>query len=114
MEDILDLASKLGKRIASDPRGKQMAEARAALEGSMEDRQLLDDYEKQQKKMHELEVGGKPLEPEDKRSLADLHTKVVASSVIKDLLKAQADYVTLMTMVSQRIEQEALTPTGAS
>ncbi len=114
MEDILDLASRLGKQIAADPRGKQMAEARAALEGSLEDRQLLDDYEKQQKKVHELEVGGKAIEPEDKRCLADLHAKVVASPVIKDLLKAQADYVTLMTMVSQRMEQEALAPTGAA
>ena len=59
-------------------------------------------------KMHELEASGKPIEPEDKRRLADLHVKVIGSRIIKDLLKAQADYLELMTLVSQHIEEAAL------
>jgi hypothetical protein len=50
----------------------------------------------------------KPIAPEDKRRLADLHAKVIGSRVIKDVLKAQADYLELMTAVSQRIEEAAL------
>ncbi len=114
MDDILELAARLGKRIAGDPRGRQMVEARAALENSVEDRQLLSDYEKQQRRLHDLEVAGKPIEPEDKRRLADLHAKVASSRVIKNLLKAQTDYLALMSMVSQRIEQEALGPSEDS
>lgn len=108
MEEILDLASRLGKRIARDPRAGKMVDAQVALENSLADRQLLGDYERQQNKIYELEVTGKPIEPDDKRKLADLHAKVVSSGVIKDVLKAQADFLEIMTAVSQRIEQEAL------
>ena len=108
MDQILELAARLGERIAADPRGRQMADARAALDGSLQDRQLLEDYETQQQKMNELAAAGRPIEPEDKRRLADLHAKVIGSRVIKDVLKAQADYLELMTAVSQRIEEAAL------
>ncbi len=108
MDEILELATRLGERIAADPRGRMMADARAALDASLQDRQLLQDYEAQQRKMHELESAGKPIEPDDKRRLADLHVKVIGSSIIKNVLKAQADYLELMTLVSQRIEEAAL------
>ena len=108
MDEILDLATRFGERIAADPRGRQMADARAALDGSLPDRQLLQDYETQQHKVHDLETAGRPIEPEDKRTLADLHGKVIGSRIIKDLLKAQADYLELMTLVSQNIEEAAL------
>jgi len=108
MDEILDFATRLGERIAADPRGRQMANARAALDASLQDRQLLQDYETQQQKVHELEASGRPIEPEDKRKLADLHSKVIGSRVIKDVLKAQADYLELMTLVSQHIEEAAL------
>ena len=108
MDEILDLATRLGKRIAQDPRAAGMVDAQVALENSLGDRQLLADYEQHQRKIYELEVAGKPIEPDDKRKLADLHGKVVGSAVIKDVLKAQADFLELMNSVSQRIEQEAL------
>ncbi len=90
MDEILDLAAKLGKRIAEDPRAKAMSAATAGLDGSLEDRRLLSDYQQQQHK------------------LADLHGKVVGSSVIKAITKAQADYLALMTAVSRKIEHESL------
>lgn len=108
MNDILELSTRLGKQIAADPRGIRMQTARDALERSLPDRQLLSDYEQQQRKMMELEATGKPIEPEDKRRLSDLHGKVIGSLVLKDLLKAQADYLELMAMVTARIEEEAL------
>ena len=112
MDEILDLAARLGKSIGADPRAKRLTEARAALQNSLEDRQLLADYENQQRKMHALEIENKPIEPEDKRKLADLHGKVISSKALKDLLTVEADYLELTTMVSQRIEQEALRSTG--
>jgi cell fate (sporulation/competence/biofilm development) regulator YlbF (YheA/YmcA/DUF963 family) len=105
MDAILELADRLGKSIGADSRAQRMSEARAALENSLDDRQLLGDYEKQQRKMHELESKGEPIEPDDKRRLADLHAKVASSEVLKALVKAQADYLELMTTVSQRIEK---------
>ena len=108
MEDILELAEKLGKRIAEDTRAKRMADARAAFEKSTEARQILDDYESHQQKLGELQMANRPIEPADKRRLADLHQKVISDPVLKDLLRAQADYLELMTLVSSRIEQESL------
>ncbi len=108
MQDILELAAKLGKRIAGDARASNMAAARNALDASLPDRQLLQQFEEQQQKFGELEREGKPIEPEHKRALADLHTKVIGSDVIKNLMKAQADYVELMTAVSREIERHSL------
>ena len=113
MDRILELAGSLGKQIAADPRAQALAEARKALDNDIEQHQLLADYERQQRRIVELEAGGKPIEPEDKYKLADLHGRVIASAPIKNLLKAQADYVELMTLVSQQIEQEAFQPVDA-
>lgn len=108
MEDILELASKLGKRIAGDQRARALVSARRGLDEDLEARQTLADYEETQQKLADLETGGKPLEPEDKRKLADLHAKVIGNDIIKALLKAQADFLQLMTQVSQTIDIEAL------
>ncbi len=108
MNEILELAAKLGKLIQADPRAERMAKARTGLESSAADRQLLGEYENAQLKLHKLEAQGKPIEPEDKHNLADLHARVAASEVIKELLKAQVDYADLMSGVSMRIEQEAV------
>ena len=114
MDEILDLATKLGKRISQDSRAGKMVDAQVALENSLADRQLLADYEQQQQKIYELEAAGKPIEPDDKRRLAELHAKVVGSGVIKEVLKAQADFLEVLNSVSQRIEQEALSRVGGS
>lgn len=113
MKEILELAARLGKRVAGDPRVSAMTAAHKALADSPEDRQILADYEKQQRKIAELEAAGAPIEPEDKRRVADLHGRVVSSLTLKDLVKAEADYAELMSIVTQRIEQEALTECDA-
>jgi cell fate (sporulation/competence/biofilm development) regulator YlbF (YheA/YmcA/DUF963 family) len=109
MDEILDLAAKLGKQIAADNRTKAFAAARKALDEDSAQQQLLADYEAQQRRIGELQAGGKPIEPEDKRKLQALHERVISSDAIKTLLASQADYVELMAHVSQRIEQEAFT-----
>jgi cell fate (sporulation/competence/biofilm development) regulator YlbF (YheA/YmcA/DUF963 family) len=108
MDEILQLAAKLGATIGNDPKGRAMAEARAQLERSSTDRQLLADYESTQQKLHNLEASGTPIEPDDKRRFADLHGRMISSPAIKSLLKAQADYMELMTVVSQTIEDAAM------
>ena len=110
MEEILDLAARLGKAIHADPRAARLREARAALEANLEDRQLLADYERQQQLVRTREFENKPIEPEDKRKLADLHAKVVGSEVLKNLLIAQADYIELTALVSRKIDEETFRP----
>lgn len=108
MNEILGLAAKLGKLIKADSRAERMAKAREALEGSAADHQLLGDYEKVQAKIRELQATGSPIEPEEKRNLADLHAKMAASELVKELLKAQMDYTELMSGVIGQIEKEAV------
>lgn len=108
MDEIMQLAARLGGLIRNHPKGQAMIDAGADLEKSSVDRQLLADYEAAQHKLRGLEESGKPIEPDDKRRYADLHAKVVSSLVIKKLLKAQADYMELMTVVSQTIEDAAM------
>ena len=114
MDEILELATKLGKMMAADPRAVAMATARNGLEESLPDRQLLKDYESLQQKMAGLEAEGKPLEPEDKRRLADLHGKVAGSEVIKAIIKAQTSYVEMMSAVSRRIEEQTMAPSDSA
>jgi cell fate (sporulation/competence/biofilm development) regulator YlbF (YheA/YmcA/DUF963 family) len=108
MDEILNLATKLGKLIKADPRAARMATARDVLSASESDCQLMGDYQEAQLKMHELEATGSPIEPDDKRRFATLHEQVIASEVLKELLKAQVDYAELMNGVSRRIEEEAV------
>jgi len=108
MQDILEMAGRLGKQVAADARAQRLAKARTAFDGNVEARRLIDEYERQQNKVAELEMTGKPIEPVDKRRLMDLHQQVISSPVLKDLLKAQADYVEMMALISERIEREAL------
>jgi len=107
MDQILELATKLGKQIALDPRAQAMAAARKNLSESTADRQLLADYDEQQTRLATLEGEGKPIEPEDKRKIAELHNRVISSDVIKELMKVQTAYVELMNTVSRTIEQNA-------
>lgn len=112
MSDILELAARLGKRIAEDERGKRLAEARTALEKSLADRQWLADFEECQHRLLELQQSGRPIEPEDKRRFADLQDRVASSTVIRRLLKAQADYLELMSQITATMEREALGPSS--
>jgi cell fate (sporulation/competence/biofilm development) regulator YlbF (YheA/YmcA/DUF963 family) len=113
MDEILELATKLGESIAADPRAKAMAAARTQLEESAADRQLLVDYQDLQQKLAGLEAEGKPIEAENKRQIADLHAKVTQSEIIKELLKAQTGYVELMSAVSRQIEEHSIRPSDS-
>ncbi len=114
MDKIIEQAKKLGELIAEDSRAQNMRAAQQALASSQEDRMLLDSYQTQQQRILELEQQGKPVEPEDKRKLADLHDKVIANRVIKDLIKAQTEYIDLMTRVTREIETLSLGGAGSA
>lgn len=106
MTDIVELAERLGKRIATDPRGTRMASAQRALDASLPDRQLLADYEQHQLRLAQQQMAGGPIEPEDKRKLVELQQKVAGNAVLKELLAAQADLVELLHTVWARVEIE--------
>lgn len=106
MEEILEIASKLGAAIASHNRYKMFKEAEEQLKKDDEAKEISKELEKQSRKIHELEKDSKPVEVEDKKKLQQLKEKVASNKSIQKFLKVQTDYVELMTKVNKRIEAE--------
>ncbi len=104
MEEILELASKLGTAIANNNRYKAFKEAEEELKKDNVAKEISEELEKQSQKIHELEKNLKPVEVEDKRKLQQLKEKVASNQSIQKFLKAQTDYVELMTKVNENIE----------
>jgi len=106
MEEILEIASKLGAAIANHNRYKMFKEAEKQLKKDDEAKEISEELEKQSRKIYELEKDLKPVEVEDKKKLQQLKEKVASNQSIQRFLKVQADYVELMTKVNKRIEVE--------
>ena len=106
MEEILEIASKLGAAIANHNRYKIFKEAEEQLKKDDEARGISEELEKQSRKVHELEKDLKPVEVEDKNRLQQLKEKVASNQSIQNFLKVQTDYVELMTKANKRIVAE--------
>jgi len=106
MEEILELASKLGAAIANHNRYKMFKEAEEQLKKDDEAREISEELEKQSRKIHVLEKDLKPVEVEDKKKLQQLKEKAASNQSIQNFLKVQIDYVELMTKANKRIAAE--------
>ena len=109
MDEILELARRLGKRIAEHPRGKAFREAQQALVEDSEAQSLLKEFNDQAQHLQALETQNRPIEPEDKRKLADTQQRVAGNRCLSSYAKAQADYLEMMQQISAAIEN----PDGA-
>lgn len=110
MEQIIELAERLGKAISGSPQAGKLREAREALNGEDGTPQLLDDFRAQQERMAKLEAENKPIEVEDKHKLQSLHEKLIASAAFKNMAAAQMEYVDLMRKVNEALSRQ-LAPT---
>ncbi len=104
MEEILELASKLGAAIANNNRYKMFKETEEQLKKDNVAKDISEKLEKQSKKIYELEKNLKPIEVEDKKKLQQLKEEVASNPSIQKFLKAQADYVELMKRINERIK----------
>ncbi len=103
MNDIVELAQKLGAAIAQSPQAAKLRAARKALDAQAEAKKLLEDYRRQSMKIAQLEQEQKPVEVEDKHKLQEINDKLVGHQVFKDYTAAQVDYVDLMRKVNSAI-----------
>jgi len=106
MDEILKLAEQLGGAIAADPRYKASLEIQDKLEKDEAARTLLEEYNKEQIKIAELERDMKPVELEDKRKLEDLRTQVTSNELIKELSAARFEFANLMRQVDETIQSK--------
>ena len=112
MEEILEIASKLGAAIANNNRYKMFREAEEQLKKDSVAKEISEKLEKQSKKIYELEKNVKPVEVEDKKELQQLKEQVASNQSIQKFLKAQTDYIEFMKKINERIEAE-LAPKSA-
>lgn len=112
MQDILNLAKRLGRRIAEHPRTAAYLEAQKALRDDLEARAVFDQFHKQIEHIRSLERSGKPVEPTEKRKLEECEQKIASNPTLKRFMRAQADYVELMTRV-ERAMQDAISEAAA-
>jgi cell fate (sporulation/competence/biofilm development) regulator YlbF (YheA/YmcA/DUF963 family) len=104
VDRILSLAKRLGQAVREDERHEELQAAREAVNAQEKSRDLFEGYYKQQEKVSELMAQQKPVEPEDKKKLAQLQQDLAADDNAKRLLKAEADFAHLMRQVNQSIQ----------
>ena len=113
MEDALAAASELGRQIAQHEVFRRLRAAEDAVRKDADAQSLLKDFDLQRRKIEDLEGARKPVEPADKREMIRLSDAVHNSPKLQELVRAQADYMELMSRVNKTI-QEALDPAGKS
>ena len=106
MERLIELAQQLGKRIAAHERTHLLKQAQKAVSDDPEATELVQQYQQQFEKIHKLEHEKKPIEPEDKRQLADLETKIGTNPLLADLSKCQVNFVEMMQKVKTAIDNQ--------
>jgi cell fate (sporulation/competence/biofilm development) regulator YlbF (YheA/YmcA/DUF963 family) len=105
VEDIIQLAERLGRAIADSPQAAKLDAARQGLDGEPGMSQLVKDYDAQARKIAQLEEKNQPIEVEDKHRLEELHNKLTASEAFKKFTGAQVEYVDLMRKVNAAIRR---------
>ena len=103
MDEITELAGKLGKAIAGSPQAAKLSQAREAMDADPATAQLVKDYNAQAARIAELEAEQKPVEVPDKHKLQELQGKLVASEAFKAFTAAQVEYAELMNKVNDGI-----------
>ncbi|NLW86649.1 MAG: YlbF family regulator [Planctomycetes bacterium] len=106
MEDIINLAQRLGKAISDSPQAQKLRAAREELARQPQVEQILKDYQDQADRITKLENEQKPVEVADKRKLDELHSKLVSNDLFKKLTAAQVEYVDLMRKVNGSIRNQ--------
>ena len=110
MEQLLNLASRLGKLIAEHERFKKLRAAENAVNADAETRGLVEALEAQRNKIADLEAKLQPVEPEDKHELQRLTDAVHVNPKLQALAEAQADYFELMNKIDREIRSRLGVP----
>ena len=103
MQEIIELASRLGALMAGHERYRRLRAAESAVQADAEARGLLARLESRRRKIADLEAQVKPVEPEDKRELQRLTDAVHSDVKLQNLARVQADYMEMMNKVNSAI-----------
>ena len=109
MDEVVELAKQLGQAVARHPHYIALREAEEAAEADPEAKTLVEELGRQQEKMMRLSRDRKPIEPDDKRNLADLQRRLMGNDKLKKAQAAQVNFKHLMDTLNRAI-YDALEP----
>ena len=105
LEPIISQARELGKKIAAHSRTQGFLTAARAVAEDKEAQAILKSYQESVNKLRALEAGGKPIEPEDKRKVAEAERAMAGNDKLKSMMKEQANYLEMMHHINQAIDE---------
>lgn len=112
MQEILKLASQLGKTIVESSAGQAMKAARGEFNADAAAVKLMREFQTQAEKMARLEHENKPIEVTDKQKLEQLQVQLAGNDRVKKLTAAQMEYMDILRKVSETLQRELSTVEG--
>jgi cell fate (sporulation/competence/biofilm development) regulator YlbF (YheA/YmcA/DUF963 family) len=106
MEKIFELAKQLGESLAEHPIGKRYHGAKDILDADSSAKTLIQEYEQIVVKLGQKEKQGKPIEPEEKRMLTDLQSKLAGNESVKKWMESQVEYMNLLRQINDQVMKE--------
>ena len=106
MEQLIEMASSLGQRIAAHERTTLLKQAQKAVNEDTEAGGLIKQYQQQAEKIGQLEQEQKPVEVVDKQRLREIEQKISTNEKLKELTHRQVDFVEMMHKVKQTLDNE--------
>lgn len=102
-DEILKAARDLGELISNHDAAKKLENVLNRLGADQDAQRLLTDYNRHLQTLAEKEMNQQPIEVSDKARLSELQKKVVTHPILRELQKAQMDYVDLLRQVDEVI-----------
>ena len=106
MQDVYRKAEELADEIVQSKEYNQLAESEAAAEGDADVQDLIKRYNEHAGKIAEKEKNVQPIEPEEKRLLQELMTRMQSNEILQNLLRAQTDYHQLMNKINEILSEK--------
>jgi len=106
MEQLIEMAKRLGQRIAAHERTLLLKEAQKAVNEDAEAGGLIKQYQQQAEKISQLGREQKPVEVADKHKLREIEQEISANEKLKELTHRQMDFVEMMHKVKQTLDDE--------
>lgn len=103
MQEITELAEKLGQAIKENDRFKKVKELEENLKNDDDAKKLIEEHEAKARAIQKKESELVPVDVEEKKELMAMEEKIRANETLMNLMKAQADYAELINKVNENI-----------
>ena len=113
-EKLFAKASELGHLLLAHPIIKRFEEVSRHLEKDQEASAILKSYLELTQQLQDQEAQGKPVEPEQKRTLAEKEKSIRGNKLLAEYLASQQYYIFLTDQIQGRIQQPEGEPPAES